>query len=347
MAEEQNQRELLSRLVERLDRLEGLLQAQTARLYAVERQLGIEAAPPARRRPLYESLTDERDETRAAGDAPQGSPPIADSPVGLGHTPPQSDAREGARDAANGETRDAAGETRSDGAAQAHARAARAAGKPRDLESVIGGVWFAWAGILAVVFTVAFVLKSAFENNWLGPGARVGMGALAGVALLVAGEHLRRRGLRLYAYILSGGGLLSFYLTTYAAHNFYAMTPQPVAFLLMTLVTAAAVLLAVRLDALPVAVLGLVGGFLTPPLLSTGQDNQAALFAYVALLDAGVLAVAYFKRWRSLDFLSFAATVVMTAGWMLRHYDRSKLWPTLFFLALLFALYTLLAVFHN
>src|SRR5687767_8436827 len=139
MAEEQNQRELLSRLVERLDRLEGLLQAQTARLYAVERQLGIETAPPARRRPLYESLTDERDETRAAGDAPQGAPPIAGSPLGLGHTPPRRDARDDARDArdASGETRDAAGETRSDGAAQAHARAARAAGKPRDLESVI------------------------------------------------------------------------------------------------------------------------------------------------------------------------------------------------------------------
>src|SRR5687767_1012545 len=101
MAEEQNQRELLSRLVERLDRLEGLLQAQTARLYAVERQLGIETPPPARRRPLYESLTDERDETRAAGDAPQGAPPIAGSPLGLGHTPPRRgrrDARRGRRD---------------------------------------------------------------------------------------------------------------------------------------------------------------------------------------------------------------------------------------------------------
>jgi uncharacterized membrane protein len=309
MAEDQDAREILSQLVERLDRLERLLQAQTVRLYAVERRLGIEgeAAPPARRQPLYESLKDERVEASPA-------PPPA--PRAAAPAPPD-------------------------------VQPTRAAEKPRDLESTIGGVWFAWAGILAVVFTVAFVLKSAFENNWVGPGARVALGGLAGAGLLGAGEYLRRRGLRLYAYILSGGGVLSLYLSVYAAYDFYGMLSQPAAFLLMTAVTAGAVLLSVRLGALPVAVLGLVGGFLTPLLLTTGQDNQSALFTYVSLLDAGVLAVGYFKRWRSLDFLSFAATVLMTFVWAVGYYDASKLWTTLLFVTLFFVLYSLLAVFHN
>jgi uncharacterized membrane protein len=115
----------------------------------------------------------------------------------------------------------------------------------------------------------------------------------------------------------------------------------------MALVTATAVLLSVRLDALPVAVLGLAGGFLTPALLSTGVDNQVALFTYVALLDAGVLAVAYFKRWRSLDFLSFAGTLLVTLAWAASFYRREKLATTLGFLTLFFVLYSLLAVFHN
>ncbi|HEX7955465.1 MAG TPA: DUF2339 domain-containing protein, partial [Pyrinomonadaceae bacterium] len=332
MAEDQTSREILSQLVERLDHLERLMQAQTVRLYAVERRLGIEGAPAPqeRRRPLYESLTDEREEAREEA-RPAAPPP----------RPPQEGEGEAARAASAGARPGVPfGEA-------APASAARAASRPRDLESTIGGVWFAWAGILAVVFTVAFILKSAFENNWIGPGVRVALGLLAGLGLLGAGEYLRRRGLRLYAYILSGGGVLSLYLTVYAAYHFYGMLPQPVAFLLMTAVTAGAVLLAVRLDALPVAVLGLVGGFLTPVLLTTGQDNQVALFSYVALLDAGVLAVGYFKRWRTLDFLSFAATVLMTLGWADEYYDNSKLWTTLFFLSLLFVLYSLLAVFHN
>ena len=219
--------------------------------------------------------------------------------------------------------------------------------KRRDLESVIAGSWFNWIGIIAVTFGVAFFLKFAFDNQWIGPSARVSLAALAGVALLYVGERLRRRDLRSYAYVLSGGGLLILYLSVYAAYSLYHLIGHTPALLLMVAVTTTAVLLSVRLNALPVAILGLVGGFLTPVLLSTGVDNEVGLFAYVALLDAGVLAVAYFKRWRSLDFLSFAGTVAMTLGWAFKFFSPEKVWTTLFFLSVFFLLYSLLAIFHN
>ena len=244
----------------------------------------------------------------------------------------------------------AAGDGRTSATAAAQS-AMRAKTKPepkrRDLESLIGGVWFAWAGIIAIVFFVGFALKYAIDNNWIGPGTRVVMGGIVGVALLYTGERLRGRGLRQFAFIISGGGILILYLSDYAAYNFYQLLPQPVAFLLMAAVTAVAVALSVRLNALSVAILGLVGGFLTPLLLSTGHDNEVALFTYVALLDAGVLAVAYFKRWRSLDFLSFAGTVLMVLGWAFKYWSKEKLWTTVAFLSVFFVLYSLLAVFHN
>ena len=61
------------------------------------------------------------------------------------------------------------------------------------------------------------------------------------------------------------------YLSIYAAYDFYHLVPQPVAFLLMALVTAAALLLSLRYDARAVALLGWAGGFLTPFLLVTAQ----------------------------------------------------------------------------
>jgi hypothetical protein len=76
-------------------------------------------------------------------------------------------------------------------------------------------------------------------------------------------------------------------------------------------------------------------------------DNEVGLFTYVALLDAGVLAVAYFKRWRSLDFASFAGTVAITLGWAFKFFEPGKVWTTLFFLSVFFLLYSLLAIFHN
>ncbi len=212
---------------------------------------------------------------------------------------------------------------------------------------MIGGSWFNWIGIIAVAFGVAFFLKFAFDNQWIGPRARVSLAALVGVGLVYVGDRLRARGLKSYAYVLSGGGLLILYLSVYAAHGLYHLIGHTPAILLMVAVTTTAVLLSVRLNALPVAILGLVGGFLTPVLLSTGVDNEVGLFTYVALLDAGVLAVAYFKRWRSLDFLSFAGTVVMTLGWADKFFSPEKIWITLFFLSVFFVLYSLLAIFHN
>lgn len=219
--------------------------------------------------------------------------------------------------------------------------------KRRDLESTIGGSWFNWIGIIAVTFGIAFFLKYAFDKQWIGPLGRVSIAALVGIALLYLGDRLRRRGMRSYAYVLSGGGILILYLSDFAAYNFYQLISQPTAFALMAAVTTAAVLLSVRLDAIPVAFLGLVGGFLTPVLLSTGVDNQVGLFTYIVLLDAGVLALAYFKRWRSLDFASFAGTVLMTLGWAVKFYVPGKVWITLFFVSVFFLLYSLLAIFHN
>jgi uncharacterized membrane protein len=234
-----------------------------------------------------------------------------------------------------------------DSASDAWRAGAASEEKLRDFESLIGGSWFNWIGIVAVTLGVGFFLKLAFDKQWIGPGARVSFAAIAGVSLLYIGERLRGRGLKSYAYVLSGGGVLILYLADYAAYNLYHLIGQTPAFLLMFAVTTTAVLLSVRLNALPVAILGLIGGFLTPVLLSTGVDNEVGLFTYIALLDAGVLALAYFKSWRSLDFLSFAGTVVITLGWAFKFFRPGNVWITVFFLSVFFLLYGLLAFFHN
>ena len=352
MAEDLPSREILEQLVERLDHLERVLQANTARLHAVERRLGVEPPPPARPRPaIRERYPDEiKEAVSALHTTETGSAAAEEERAQQDASRRAAPAATYAGAASQSEAGPALGASVEGEAARkgdkARAGVAREV-KRRDLESLIGGSWFNWIGIIAVTFGVAFFLKLAFDNQWVGPGARVLLGAAAGLALLFVAERLRRRGLRQYAYVLSGGGILILYLSIYAAYNFYQLVAQPVAFLLMALVTATAVLLSVRLNALAVAVLGLTGGFLTPVLLSTGVDNEVALFTYVSLLDAGVLAVAYFKRWRSLDFLSFAGTLLTALGWAVSFYRPQKLWTTLAFLTVFFVLYSLLAVFHN
>src|SRR6185295_13380087 len=216
-----------------------------------------------------------------------------------------------------------------------------------DLEARIGGNWFNRIGIIAICFGVAFFLKYAFDNEWIGPGGRVLIGVAIGIGFLVGGERLRNR-YASYAYGLTGGGLAILYLAIwFASQNRYNLIPQMLAFILMAGVTATGSLLAARYDALPIAVLALIGGFLTPILLSTGVDDETGLFGYIALLDAGVLALAYSKQWRSLNYLAFVSTVLMFAAWMAEWYDSGKLWTTIFFLTLFFVIFALLAVLYN
>ena len=219
--------------------------------------------------------------------------------------------------------------------------------KAGGLEARIGGSWFNRIGIIAIFLGVTFFLKYAVDNQWIGPAGRVLIGAAVGLGFLILGERLRKL-YPSYAYGLTGGGIAVLYAAIwFASANKYGLLSQPVAFALMASITATASLLAARYSALPIAVLGLIGGFLTPILLSTGVDNEPALFTYIALLDLGVLALAYSKQWRSLNYLAFISTALMFAGWMLEWWATEKLWTTIFFLTLFFIIFALLAVLYN
>ncbi|HEX8069474.1 MAG TPA: DUF2339 domain-containing protein [Pyrinomonadaceae bacterium] len=315
------------------------------------------AAPPS-----FTATTTDTEHAAAADEPTARASVTADEPgTAPGATMPDWRATEAARegearraeydgnaDGRRAEREQAAGAS-ADSARPAAGVAASAAGARArvDLESLIGGRWFSWLGIIAVIVGVSFALKYAFDQGWLGPLGRVLLGGVAGCALLALAERLRLRGYQAYAYVLSGGGIVILYLSVYAAFGFYHLIGQPFAFALMALVTATAVALAARYDAYAIAVLGLVGGFMTPKLLATNVDNEIGLFGYAALLDAGVLALAYFKRWRSLNYLAFAATWLLFGGWYAKFYADAKLAPTLFFLTLFFVMFAALAVVHN
>ena len=114
---------------------------------------------------------------------------------------------------------------------------------------------------------------------------------------------------------------------SFAAHALYRIPPFDsalVTFGLMALITAVAFLLAMRMEAQVVAILGMLGGFLTPLLCATGRDNPGGLFGYIVLLDIGVLAVAKRQRWLYLTALAAAGTILTQAGWMGQFFDSSQ-----------------------
>ncbi|MEA3212022.1 MAG: hypothetical protein QOE70_5079 [Chthoniobacter sp.] len=197
---------------------------------------------------------------------------------------------------------------------------------PINWEQFMGAKLFAWIGGLALFLGVAFFVKYSFEHNLIPPEARVAIGFLIGIGLLVGGVMMKRQALAVTAQTLCATGVLILYATTFACRAFYrfpffGLLPT---LLLMTLITAVAFLLAVRLEAQVVAVLGMLGGFLTPVLLSTGQDNPWGLFGYIALIDAGLIAVALHRRWLYLVPLGAVCTAFMQIGWAARFFVSER-----------------------
>ncbi|MCX6927430.1 MAG: DUF2339 domain-containing protein [Verrucomicrobia bacterium] len=193
-------------------------------------------------------------------------------------------------------------------------------------EQFMGVKLLAWIGGLLLFLGVAFFVKLSFDRNWLSPEVRMALGFASGLGLLVGGVVLSRKDYAVLAHTLCGTGVVILYAVTFACRSvyhfeFFGLIPT---FLLMVLITTTAFFLAVRLNAMVVAILGMLGGFLTPILLSTGVDNPLGLFGYIAILDAGLILVAIHRRWLFLVTLAAAGTIFMQIGWADEFFSKER-----------------------
>jgi len=175
--------------------------------------------------------------------------------------------------------------------------------------------WLNKVGIGLLLLGVAFLFKYSVDQGWLTPAIRCVVGLLIGGGLL--GLGLRVPGQRReFGHVLVGGGIATFYITGFAAFQWYNLIAHPLALLFMSGVTVLAFALAVRRDAVALAVIGALGGLGTPFLLNNGSGSVTGLMAYLSVLLAGIGAIYLFRGWRSLWVTAFAGgwTVIALAG---------------------------------
>jgi uncharacterized membrane protein len=185
-----------------------------------------------------------------------------------------------------------------------------------DWESFIGVKLFSWIAGIALALAGVFFLRYSIDHGWLSPAIRMSIGVLVGIALLGGSEvpAARRYGITVNA--LTGAGIAILFSTLFAAHALWHLIGATVTFALLVLVTATAVLLSIRRASIYIALLGLLGGFATPALVATGQNNPIGLFGYLMLLNAGLAWVAHRKRWPLLTALSLLFTTIYQWGWV-------------------------------
>ena len=212
------------------------------------------------------------------------------------------------------------------------------------IEALIAGRWFNYVGILALLFAVAFFLKYAFDNNWVGPRGRVGIGLLTGSALFPFSQRLLDRGYKFFSEGIAGLGAAILYLSLWAGWHYYGIFSQSAAFALMIVVTSVVGTIAVGRDSERIAVLAVLGGALTPEIVSTGQNQEIVLFTYLAVVGAALLVLARVRGWKTLPPIQFICTLIYFWGWYGEFYEPAELARTLFFATLLFLLFAAIPV---
>jgi uncharacterized membrane protein len=211
-----------------------------------------------------------------------------------------------------------------------------------NFEEVVAGRWLNYVGILALLFAVTFFLKYAFDNNWVGPRGRVGIGLLAGSILFPWSQHLLDRGYKYFSEGIAGLGAAVLYLSLWAGWHYYHIFSQDIAFMAMIVVTAVTLAVAIGRNSERIAFLALLGGVITTMLVSTGQNHEVSLFTYLTILGAGVLGIAWVRDWKSLPPVQFLATLVYFWGWYSDFYRPYELGTTVMFATVFFILFAAL-----
>ncbi len=224
------------------------------------------------------------------------------------------------------------------------------------LEQRIGTRWVLIAGIITVIVAVAFFLKYAYDTNLIGPLGRVVIATVSGLIALAIGEITRRRGYGIVAKAVTALGFAILYAAVFSAYRFYGLIGSTPAFVLAILVTAAAMLYAVSLNEIVVALLSLLGGFLTPLIVSTGENLPIPLFSYVLILGIGAMLCANYRKWRAVNVLAFAGTFLLYIGWFEKFYRPAmraaegapeQMAVALVWLGIFFAVYLVLPILYE
>jgi uncharacterized membrane protein len=195
----------------------------------------------------------------------------------------------------------------------------------RSLEETLTANWLVWIGALAIALAGTFLVRYAIENGLLRPGARVTLGLLLGIALMAAGEWLRRRPMeRAIAAVrannvppaLTASGLFVAFASVYAAYALYGLLSPLIAFIGLALVALIGVGLSLLQGRL-VALMGLLGAFAAPALIATPDPSAWNLFFYLLVVEVACLAVARYRAWWWFALATLAGAAAWPFLWML------------------------------
>lgn len=217
------------------------------------------------------------------------------------------------------------------------------------LEHFIGLKLIHLVGIIVLVIGISIGVKYAIDGQLISEAMRIVLAYAVGILLLILSIRLKNN-YQLFSAILFSGSMASVYFTTYAAFAYYHFIPGTVAFLVMVALTVYTIFMAIRYDRKEIAIVGMVGAYGIPFLVSANSERVDLFLSYILLINLGIVFLSFRKSWKLVGQLAMLITWVLFIGWaMLRYEEPQQLLALVFMIAyyLLFCLDALAFLFRQ
>ncbi len=159
--------------------------------------------------------------------------------------------------------------------------------------------WMLWMGGLSLALAGVFLARYAIQHGVLGPLGRIISGIVTGLVLHVAAEYLRRRTGESHPSfaMLAAGGSIGLFATLLAALHLYQMISPTLVFVVLAIVALATMWMSL-LHGPILAAMGMVGAYVLPILVSTGEGNVNVALLYSLIITLSLLLLLqYVKRY--------------------------------------------------
>ena len=206
------------------------------------------------------------------------------------------------------------------------------------LENFIGLKLIHIIGIIVLVIGLSIGVKYAIDKDLISEGMRIGLAYGAGLILCLLSARLKSKYL-LFSAILFSGGMASIYFTTYGAFVYYSMMPFSIAFIIMILLTVFVVYQALVYNHEEIALLGLVGAYAIPFLISKNSDKPELLFLYITVINIGIIYLGIKRPWKNVGRIAQAVTWVLFLAWAASRYNVKDQWVGYLFMVVFYLLF--------
>jgi uncharacterized membrane protein len=219
-------------------------------------------------------------------------------------------------------------------------------GKPSQnfrLENFIGLRLIHFVGIVVLLTGLSIGVKYAIDRQLISEITRIVLAYSAGIILYLLSLRLKKK-YQLFSAILFSGGMASLYFTTYAAFVYYGFFPFAVTFLLMIGFTVYTAFESIRYNRQEIAVLGMVGAYGIPFLISANAEPADLFFSYIIVINMGIVYLSFKKKWKLMGQLALLISWTLFILWGFFRYEAKDFWTGFILMGTFYFLFTVNAL---